>query len=121
MSVSYAQKNIVDESDNFASYTTKDVDIVDILIPTNKPQGRSAGKTVEAYYNYDFNCMEFYFCKNVGVVTVYIFINGSCISSGNCDTSVEDIVLIQNIPANPGAYTIKIIGNNYEGYGCFDL
>lgn len=78
-------------------------------------------KPVEAYINYDFEEIEVNFNDDLEKVVVVIQDQtGQEFCSYCCDTNSEPVVSLP-LPISEGAYTLRVMGETYEGEGVFDL
>lgn len=92
------------------------------LNPTyTRPIKPRSVKPVEAYIYYDFEELEVNFNDDLGkVVVVLQDQTGQEVCSYRCDTNTEPAVSLP-LPMSEGAYTLRIVGDAYEGEGIFDL
>ncbi len=104
-----------------ANDTNKEpIDIKDKPTPPNtgsiKP--RTDISTVDAWYDYDGSMFEFWFNDNIGSVTICVSdAMNQTIASCTCDTAVESMAYIFCAIDETQSYTVRIVGNDYEGVG----
>ncbi len=102
------------------STKTKDIYIRDVTRPggSGTQQTRSTGNTVDARYDSSMSLLEVSFNLEVGNVTIYV-LNGmnQCIARYDCDTDMENIVWMTVDMPEGDNYTIRIVGDDYEGIG----
>lgn len=95
--------------------------IITDLINNEKPLRPRSVKPVEAYIYYDFEELEVNFNDDLGkVVVVLQDQTGQEVCSYRCDTNTEPAVSLP-LPMSEGTYTLRIVGDAYEGEGIFDL
>ncbi len=101
--------------------TRRDIQISDAINPIEPDQLRSLLPTVEAWIDFDMNCIEVGFNAGLGTVEATIIddMTGMAVSSTTVDTNVEPYTLLP-IPAE-GIYTLRISGNDYLGTGNFTI
>lgn len=98
----------------------KTVVITDV-IHNEKPLKPRSVKPVEAYIYFDFEELEVNFNDDLDKVVVVIQDQtGQEVYSYSCDTNIEPVVSLP-LPMSEGAYTLRIVGDMYEGEGNFDL
>lgn len=92
------------------------------LNPTyTRPIKPRSVKPVEAYIYFDFEELEVNFNDDLDKVVVVIQDQtGQEVYSYSCDTNIEPVVSLP-LPMSEGAYTLRIVGDMYEGEGNFDL
>lgn len=87
----------------------------------NEPVGRSFAPIANAIVDPDCNLIEVDFNYELGPVTILVINQmGQVVTRYACDTNMEATVCLQS-PAVEGAYTIRIIGTDYEGEGYFEI
>lgn len=100
--------------------STQSIDIINVSSGIKPIRPRSV-KPVEAYIYYDFEELEVNFNDDLGkVVVVLQDQTGQEVCSYRCDTNTEPAVSLP-LPMSEGAYTLRIVGDAYEGEGIFDL
>lgn len=98
--------------------TTRDICINDLTYPAEKEQARSAGSIVDASYSAEGSMLEFWFNMEVGSVKITVTdAMGTALAVYACNTEIEPYVLIPIFLSADNAYTIRIVGTEYEGVG----
>ncbi|WP_147638026.1 DUF3244 domain-containing protein [Alistipes sp.] len=108
------------KSQVFTRVSVKQIQITDVINNEKHFKPRSV-KPVEAYINYDFEEIEVNFNDDLEKVVVVIQDQtGQEVCSYCCDTNSEPVVSLP-LPISEGAYTLRVMGETYEGEGVFDL
>lgn len=104
----------------FSHVSEKQIMITDV-IHNEKPLKPRSVKPVDAYIHFDFEEIEVNFNDDLEKVVVVIQDQtGQEVCSYCCDTNTEPVVSLP-LPMTDGAYTLRIVGDTYEGVGDFHL
>ncbi len=107
-------------SANLAKGNTVTININDIRRPTGSgtPAPRSVISFVDAWYDAEISLLEISFNTKIGKTSIYV-LNGmnQCVARYGCDTDQEDTVWMNFQVVEDETYTIRIVGDEYEGVG----
>lgn len=102
--------------------STQRLVVRDVTQPSvDRPISPRSVKPVEAYIYFDFEELEVNFNDDLDKVVVVIQDQtGQEVCSYSCDTNIEPVISLP-LPMSEGVYTLRILGDTYEGEGNFDL